>query len=134
MNRPIGITALSVFAFVGAALAGLSAVSLALPGSPLEPMWRLNPRGHQGLAAMHGWAVPVLGVVSCACAVTGVGLWRRRRWGYLLAVLGLSIHIVGDILNFVLGIEPRAIIGVPIVAALLVYLGRSRVRNAFARG
>ncbi|HTP25443.1 MAG TPA: DUF2127 domain-containing protein [Anaeromyxobacteraceae bacterium] len=134
MNRPIGITALAVSAFVGAALAGLSAVSLALPGSPLEPMWRLNPRGHQGLAAMHGWAVAVLGVVSCACAVTGVGLWRRRRWGYLLAVLGLSIHIVGDILNFVLGIEPRAIIGVPIVAALLVYLGRSRVRNAFARG
>ena len=49
----------------------------------------------------------------------------------MLAVAGLSIHLVGDILNVVLGIEPRAIVGIPIVLALLVYLGRPHVRAAF---
>ena len=65
MKRPLGIGAVSVFSFVGAVTAGVAAISLAFPGSPLEPMWRLNPRGHQGLARMHGWAVAdMLNVVS----------------------------------------------------------------------
>jgi uncharacterized membrane protein (DUF2068 family) len=134
MYRKLGIAALSVFSFVGAVLAGVAAISLAFPGSPLEPMWQLNPRGHQGLARMHGWAVILLAGVSGACAITGIGLWQTRRWGYALAVAGLSVHLVGDILNVALGIEPRAIVGIPIVVALLVYLSRPQVRGAFVRG
>lgn len=123
-----------MFSFLGAVLAGVAAVSLACPGSPLEPIWRLNPRGQQGLARMHGWAVPLLAGVSVACGVTGIGLWRRRRWGYAIAVAGLSLHLVGDVFSVVSGTEPRAIVGIPIVAALLVYLSRPRVRSAFAGG
>ena len=132
MKRPLGITALSGFALVGAVVAGVAAVSLAFPGSPLEPMWRLNPRGHQGLERIDGWAVLLLAVVSGACVIAGTGLWRRRRWGYAIAVAGLSIHLIGDILNVVSGTEPRAIIGIPIVVVLLAYLRRPHVRSAFA--
>lgn len=132
MRRPLGIAALTVFSFVGAGLAGVAAISLAFPGSPLEPMWRLNPRGHQGFASMHGWAVPLLAGVSGACGIVGIGLWRRRRWGYAIAVAGLSIHLVGDIVSVMSGTEPRAIIGIPIVMAVLVYLSRPQVRSAFA--
>jgi hypothetical protein len=134
MKRPVGISALALFSFLATALAGVAAISLAFPGSPLDPMWQLNPRGHEGLARMHGWAVLLLAVVSGACGITGIGLWRLRRWGYVLAVAGLSIHLVGDILNVVLGIEPRALVGIPIVLALLVYLSRAQVRKAFAAG
>jgi uncharacterized membrane protein (DUF2068 family) len=70
--------------------------------------------------------------VSLACGVTGIGLWRRRHWGYALAVAGLAVHLVADVLNVVSGTEPRAIIGIPIVVALLVYLRRPDVRSAFA--
>ena len=133
MKRPSGVTALAAFSFVGALLAGVSAIALAFPGSPLEPMWRLNPRGHDGLARLHGWAVLLLGVVSGACAATGIGLWRLRHWGRAFAVVGLSMHLVGDILNVALGIEPRAAFGIPIVLALLVYLQRPRVRSAFSK-
>jgi uncharacterized membrane protein (DUF2068 family) len=132
MKRPLGIAGLSAFSFVAAVLAGVAAVSLAFPGSPLEPMWQLNPRGHQSLARMHGWAVLLLAGVSCMCGVVGVGLWRQRRWGYAIAVAGLSIHMVGDVLSVLSGTEPRAIIGIPIVAALLVYLSRPHVRGTFA--
>ncbi len=134
MTRPAGIAALTVFSFVAAVIAGVAAASLACPGGPLEPMWQLNPRGHYVLSLMHGWAVLLLAVVSCASGITGVGLWLARRWGYVLAVAGASIHLVGDILNVVLGIEPRAIIGIPIVAAILVYLSRSRIRSTFNGG
>jgi uncharacterized membrane protein (DUF2068 family) len=134
MKRPVGIAALAIFSFVAAVIAGVAAASLAFPGSPLEPMWQLNPRGHDVLARMHVWAALLLAIVSCACAITGIGLWLARRWGYALAIVGLSIHLVGDILNVVLGIEPRAIIGIPIVIALLVYLSRRDVRSAFTQG
>jgi uncharacterized membrane protein (DUF2068 family) len=132
MTRPRGIAALSMFSFVGAVVAGLAAMSLAFPGSALKTMWQLNPRGHQGLASMHGWAVLLLASVSVACGITGIGLWRQRRWGYAVAVAGLSIHLVGDTLSVVSGAEPRAILGIPIVLALLVYLSRPHVRSAFA--
>jgi hypothetical protein len=131
MKRPFGIGALGLFSLVGAVLAGVSAISLAFPGSALEAIWQLNPRGHQGLARMHGWAVLLLAAVSIACAVTGFGLLHLRRWGYAFAVAGLSIHLVGDILNVALDIEPRAIIGIPIVIGLLAYLRRPDVRRAF---
>ena len=134
MKRPVGIAALAIFSFVAAVIAGIAAMSLAFPGSPLEPMWQLNPRGHYVLARMHGWAALLLAVVSCACGITGIGLWLARRWGYALAVVGLSIHLLGDILNVVLGIEPRAIIGIPIVCGVLVYLSRRHVRSAFTKG
>ena len=133
MKRPFGISALGVFSLVGAVLAGVSAVSLAFPGSALEPMWQLNPRGHQGLVHMHGWAILLLAVVSGACALTGIGLLGLRRWGYALAVAGLAIHVVGDLFNVVSGTEPRAIIGIAIVVALLVYLSRPHVKSAFRR-
>jgi uncharacterized membrane protein (DUF2068 family) len=131
MKRPLGISALGVFALVGAVLAALSAVSLAFPGSALEPMWQINRRGHEGLARMHGWAVLLMAAVSMACGITGIGLWYLRRWGYALAVAGLSIQLAGDMLNVVLGIEPRAIVGAPIVVGLLLYLSRRDVRRVF---
>ena len=88
MKRPLGIAALSFFSLVGAVLAGVAAISLAFPGSPLEPMWLLNPRGHEGFARMHGWAVPLLAAVSGMCrnhrnrplAAATLGLRDRRRW------------------------------------------------------
>jgi uncharacterized membrane protein (DUF2068 family) len=132
VKRPIGITALSVFSLVGAIVAGVAAFSLAFPGSRLESMWQLNPRGQQAFERMHSWAVVLLVGVSGASAITGIGLWRLRRWGYALAVAGFSVHLIGDILSVVSGAEPRAIVGVPIVVGLLVYLSRPHVRSAFA--
>lgn len=134
-NRPIGVTALSIFFVIGAMLAGVAAASLAFPASVFEPMWRLNPRGHQGLVEMGDWGVLVMVTASLACGVSGIGLWRRRRWGYTVAMITLSVQLVGDILNVVSGAEPRAAVGIPIVSALLVYLGRPSVKTALlARG
>lgn len=41
------------------------------------------------------------------------------------------MNLVGDALNVVLGTGPRAIIGIPIDALLLVYLFRISVRRYF---
>jgi hypothetical protein len=50
-----------------------------------------------------------------------------------VAVLLLVVNLVGDVTNVVLGVEPRAIVGIPIVAALLIYLTGANVRSYFRR-
>jgi len=132
--RPVGITALSIFFLFGATMSFIAFVSLLFPGSILEPMWRLNPRAHEGFAAMGVWAIVLMCVVSVACASAAVGLWRGARWGYRLAIILLTINLLGDIVNVALGTEPRAVVGVPIVLALLAFLMSRRVRRFFGTG
>lgn len=130
-TRPIGITALSVFFLFGAAASFLSFVSLLFPGSFLEPMWRLNPRAREGFAGIGAWAVVLMCVVSVACGLASIGLWRGTRWGYWMAVALLCVNLLGDITNVLLGIEPRAVVGIPIVLAILIFLMSRRVRRFF---
>jgi len=43
----------------------------------------------------------------------------------------IAINLAGDIVNVVLGTEPRAAVGIPIAAAIIVYLLSSQVREYF---
>jgi len=125
------IAVLAIFLGIGALIAFTSSVSLLLPGGLLEPIWRLNPRAREGFGRMGSLGPILLATVCVACAFSAVGLWRRRVWGYRLAVAMLIVNLLGDITNVALGTEPRALIGVPIVLALLAFLGRARTRSHF---
>src|SRR5262245_19082406 len=132
LPRPKGITALSVFFAFGAAMALTSFVALLFPGGFLEPMWRLNPRAREAFGSMGGWALLLMAAVGVACAFAAFGLWRGRRWGYILALVILSVNLIGDLTNALLGIEPRAWFGVPVAALILWFLATPRVRTFFA--
>lgn len=131
MLRPRGITALSVFFAAGCLIALIAAVSLLVPGSFLEPMWRLNPRARTAFSTVGIWAPVLLVTVSLACGAAALGLWRGRRWGHRVAAGLLIVNLIGDVANVALGTEPRAIVGIPIVALLLAYLFRPGVRRYF---
>jgi hypothetical protein len=133
-NRPGGISALGIFFAVGAVISCTSAVALLFPGSFLEPLWRLNPRAREAFGGMGTWAVVLMLTVSLACAFASRGLWHARRWGYRLAVGILVVNLIGDVTNVILGTEPRAAVGVPIVAAILWFLRSERVRSFFRTG
>jgi hypothetical protein len=125
-NRTLGITALAVFFLFGTLMSGLTAVMLAFPASPLQPLWKLNPRAHEGLHAMGLWAVLLMVVVCLACAAAACGLARCKRWGFWTAVVILSINIAGDSANAVLANDWRALIGIPIGGLMLLYLSSKR--------
>ncbi len=131
-HRPRGITALSIFFLAGAAISLTASVSLLGPQSFLESMWRLNPRAHKNLSSLGLWAVVLLATVSVFCAGAAIGLWRGSRWGHWLAVGLITLNLVADIINVLLGTEPRAIVGVPIAAAILAYLMSKGVRDYFS--
>ena len=132
LKRPLGIVGLSVFFLLGSLISLTAGLSLLVPPF-LEPIWRLNPRGHEGLLRIGLWGVVLLFGASAFCAAAAIGLWQRARWGHLVAIALITINLLSDLVNVILGTEPRAIIGVPIALALLFYLMSRRVRNYFAQ-
>jgi len=129
--RPFGVIALVLLFAVGTCASFISAVSLAFPGSFLEPIWDLNPNARAGFTRIGAAAIVLMIAVCIACISTTVGLWLGRRWGYWLAVVMLVVNLCGDAVNVITGIEPKAFIGIPIVGVILAYLLRKRTRHHF---
>lgn len=130
-DRPIGVTGLGLFFLFGTLASGLSVISLLTPQGPLEIIWRLNPRAQAAFSEMGIGAPILLAAVCAACAASAYGFFKGRRWGYRLGIALLLVNLAGNLINGVLGIEPRAWIGVPIVGLLLWYLSSRRVREFF---
>ena len=131
VHRLRGITALSIFFLAGAAISLAASLSLLRPNSFLESMWRLNPRAQESLSSLGLWAVLLMAIVSLFCAAAAIGLWRGSRWGHWLAVGLIATNLIGSITNVLLGTEPRAIVGIPIAVAILLYLLSQKVRRSF---
>lgn len=132
ITRPIGITLLSIFSFAATGITLLASLTLLFPKGALEPIWRLNPRARADLGAIGLWAVLVFFGVGVTCLIVGIGLWRGKRWGYLVAIVGLCINALSDLINALSGREPRAIVGVPVVILILTYLFTRRVKLFFS--
>jgi hypothetical protein len=124
--RPFVVTGSSLFFAFGTVMSGLTAVMLLFPGSPIEPLWRLNPRAQEALASMGTAAVLLMIVVCASCFAAAVGLWQLKRWGYWTAIFILAINLAGDVLNAALARDWRTLIGLPIGLTLILLLQKKR--------
>ena len=124
--------ALALFFAFGTAMSLLAALALLLPNSGLQHVWRLNSQAHAGLAALGSWAIALMFVVSVACGLAAVGLWRGAGWGRAVALTVLAVNLLGDAGNALVRGDVRTLIGIPIGAALIAYLLLNRrVRDYF---
>lgn len=95
------------------------------PGSALDSLWRLNPEAHRAFQSIGKPAILLMCMVGTACGFAAVGLWRGSRWAERLAILILAFNIAGDVFNAVVRHDYRALIGLPIGGAMILYLIRS---------
>jgi hypothetical protein len=92
----------------------------------------LNPTAHNHLAHL-GRIVGILFLALTATLITtGIGWFRRRLWGWKLAIVIISTQVAGDVVNCVRGDWLRGGSGIIIAGALLLFLLQSRIRAAFA--
>jgi hypothetical protein len=129
--RPAGVTAIAAFFMFGATMSCIAAVSLSIPGSPLDFLWRVNPTGHEGLTAIGTPAIFLMLVVSIACFLVSRGLWLGRTWSRWGAITILAVNAVADVFEALARREWTPMIGPPIAAALAGYLLTARVRRFF---
>ena len=115
-------------------MASLAGTTLVWPGSPLDRIWILNPHAHEELAAFgKGVGIPFM-LLAATLVVASVGWFKRRRWGWWLAVVIIATQVLGDLINIFRGDLLRGGAGFLIAGALLFYLLRPQLRSAFARG
>ncbi len=115
-------------------MATYAALTLAYPGTPLDMLWALNKRGHEGLATLGRVAAVPFVALSVALACAAVGWFRRRYWGWVLGVTIIGINMAGDFGQLIIGERLKGVVGVVIAGALLIYMLRPRTRNYFRHG
>ena len=94
-RKPGGFNAIGIFLFFGAVVAGLAAITLLWRGTPLDRLWVLNQMAYKRLVPM-GRAVGILFLLlSGALTTAGIGWFRRRPWGWKLAVVIIATQVVG---------------------------------------
>jgi hypothetical protein len=129
---PPGFSAIGLFLFFGAMMASLAAITLLWRGTYLDRLWILNPTAYTQLATFGGTVGILFLMLGAALAAAGIGWFRRRRWGWRLAVAIIAMQVLGDVINCVRGDWLRGGTGVVIAGVLLVFLLRQRFRDAFA--
>jgi len=87
------MTTLGVFLFFGAVMASLAGTTLIWRGTLLDHIWVLNAPAYKQLAPFgKAVGIPFL-VLSAALAGSGVGWFRRRLWGWRLAVVIIATQV-----------------------------------------
>ena len=127
-----GFRAIGIFLLFGAVMASLAGVTLVWRGCRLDRLWSLNPRAYVQLAP-YGKAAGMAFLLLAATLVSaGVGWFRRRFWGWALAVTIVTIQVVGSLMNAILGSAFKGVIGLILAGILLYFLLRLQVRGFFA--
>lgn len=126
-----GLAAVGIFFCFGATMASLAGSTLIWPGTPLDRIWRLNPEAYREVEPLGR----VIGIVFLALAVVlaaaATGWFKRRLWGWRLAVGIITTQILGDLANLLRGDFLRGGVGCVIASGLLFYLLRPQVRIVF---
>lgn len=125
-SRSWFIITLSIFFAAGALVSFAAAVALMFPNTPLDAMWRLNPRAHTNFISLGAVSIVLMLAVCAACLAAAIGTWRLKMWGFYVSAALLITNLIGDVYNVISGREPRAIIGIPIASVILWALIRSR--------
>jgi uncharacterized membrane protein (DUF2068 family) len=109
------------FAF-GVTMCALTVSLLLFPGSALDSLWRLNPDARLAFDSLGYWSLMLMLTVGTACLFAAIGLWRARPWGTWLAVIVLSINMLGDLTNVFVRHDYRGLVGVPVAGAMIFFL------------
>lgn len=128
------MTAVGVFLLFGAIMASLAGTTLVWQGGALDRIWILNPHAHKELVAFgKAVGIPFL-LLAATLALAGMGWFKRRRWGWALAVAVIATQVLGNLVNIWMAHYLEGGLGVVIAGTLLLYLVRADVKSVFVAG
>lgn len=106
-------------------------MALLLPESKFEAIWDLYPARRLVLMPHRSWLGPGFLTLAIAMVSASIGCFRRRKWGWWLAVGIFLVNGIGDAGQVLLGHFLEGGIGVAVAGAILFYLSRPEVRAMF---
>ena len=128
------MTAVGVFLLFGAVMASLAGMTFVWPGTAVDRVWAFNPRAYRELSPFGKTVgIPFL-LLGVTLFLTSVGWFKRRLWGWRLAVFIIGTQVLAGFIHIFLGRVVEGGVGVTIAGALLFYLLRVKVRAMFGDG
>lgn len=131
MNWNLTPIALGVFFLVATCIVAAVAMALFFAGSVADLIWQLKPDRQALLTPYAPIAAPAFAALAMVMFLACIGCFRRRKWGWWLAVCIFAANGIGDLTQLLLGRIMEGGVGVIVVGALLFYLTRPHVRAAF---
>ena len=113
-------------------MAAVAGATLVRPGTALDRLWVLNKPAYEQLARMGSAVGTLFLLLSIALVVATTGWFKRRLWGWRLAVGIIAVQVAGDFFNLLRGDLLRGGTGFAIAGAFLFYLLRPNVRASFS--
>jgi hypothetical protein len=133
MQRPVGITVLSILAIISGALAILGGL-LGILGYTTQLLSAVSPWSATKLSGgqiiMASVIVLALGALDI---VWGIGSLRLRPWAWILGVVLSGLNIIDGVYGFATRGGAGYIVGIVLEAIILAYLFSGNVRQAFGR-
>jgi hypothetical protein len=133
LRRPATPVVAGVFFAIATGITVVTGISLLFPGSVLDAMWRIKPQEHEQLlrAGMPA-SVGFVGL-SAIMAITSVGAFLRRRWGWWLMLVVFAVNGIGDAIRIGSGARAEGVAGVAVVVLIFFWLTRQHARDMFDR-
>ncbi len=125
---PPGVKAIAVLMAVATLIAIAAAITLLVPGTPVDGIWAIKKGAYQQMLSFRWLAGTGFVVLAIATLCAAIGLWRGRRLGWFVAIAVFGLNGLSDLARAFSGDAVGGAIGVLIAAALVVYLTRPAVR------
>ncbi len=109
-------------------------MALVWPGAFFDAIWNLAPSRETQLMPWRTIAGPGFLGLSVIMAVTSVGCFFARQWGWGLAVVIFAVNGFSDLVQIFLGNVTAGLVGVVAALVILYWLTRMNVRAAFGEG
>lgn len=128
----VAIRLLAVFFLVATAILLIAGFALLLPGTHADTIWRLRPSVQAQFQPFRAIAGAGFLALAIPMFFASLGLFRRRVWGWWLAVAIFAVNGTGDAIQIAMGRIGEGAIGVCVAGALIFYLTRPGTRAAFS--
>jgi hypothetical protein len=132
-RRFLGVFIIAIFFAIATCILLGVGMALLTPGSKLEVIWKLYPARRSILMPHRMWLGPGFLALSIVMVSASIGCFRRRVWGWWLAVAIFFINGLSDAGQILIGNLLEGGIGVAAAGAILFYLSRPKVREIFAK-
>lgn len=127
MNRPTGVTVLSILAFIGGAFTLLAGLLLTLMGTAIGAM------GGPLFAAIGAFAGIIFLVLGALYLLVGFGLWTLKSWAWMLTVVLSGISLTLNLVQALSGEVVGGTMGIIVNGIVLWYMMKPHVKAAFGR-
>ena len=128
----VAVVALGVFFLAAAVILVSVGGALLWPGTPLDAIWRIRPDRQALLVPYAHLGGPAFLLLAIPAVLASAGVFRRKRWGWWLAVGALAANGAGDAVQIVVGRPAEGVFGMNVAGTIIFGLTRPSMRAAFS--